>query len=433
MSVPKASKVLAVTLALAAALAIASCGGGSSNNNTQPPPPVNNTVTAEVNAGPAGFANMLFVSVTVCMPGSTTNCQKVDNIQVDTGSEGLRILSSALGSLDPSAGNGLPVLHDTQNNQLQECIQFADTSYVWGPVATADVSIAGETASSVPIQVIAANPPFPVPTSTNNNCLSLGNPGPTGALDTVAKLGANGIIGLGNFPQDCGGTCATVPNQAFVYFVCPAGACTEAGVPTNQQVSNPVIGFASDNNGILITMPSIPAVGTDSVTGSIVFGIGTQNDNALANVQVYTLDGSGNMASTPQSPSFAGVSNLAGFLDTGSTGIYYLDHATLGIPDCADAPGLYCPTAPINYTVTNTGANGTTGNVTFTIANADALFNSPTFFAFNDLGGDSGSGISTDTVDLGMPFFYNRSVFVGIAGQAAPASASGNLYGYFAF
>jgi hypothetical protein len=38
-----------------------------------------------------GTRNMLQTSVTICVPGTNT-CQTIDNIQVDTGSQGLRIL-----------------------------------------------------------------------------------------------------------------------------------------------------------------------------------------------------------------------------------------------------------------------------------------------------------------------------------------------------
>ena len=38
-------------------------------------------------------------------PGSTTNCQTVDNVLVDTGSAGLRILKSALPTVSGLAGN----------------------------------------------------------------------------------------------------------------------------------------------------------------------------------------------------------------------------------------------------------------------------------------------------------------------------------------
>ena len=75
------------------------CGGHSSTPATTsvvPPPPVSNVQAITVNAGPSGnTANGAFTSVTVCTPGRST-CQTIDGILVDTGSSGLRILSSAL-------------------------------------------------------------------------------------------------------------------------------------------------------------------------------------------------------------------------------------------------------------------------------------------------------------------------------------------------
>jgi len=406
---------------LAGSLALVGCG--SSSTPTPTPTPVANTATVEVNAGPANNAtNFLFVTVTVCMPGSTTNCQSIDNVQVDTGSEGLRVLSSALGNLAPTSGSGLPTLQDSSSNVLQECIQFADTSYLWGPVATADVKMAGETASSVPIQVVSSTPAFDVPSS----CLTGGN-GPS--LNTVTALGANGIIGLGNFAQDCGGACtsasSSLPPQ---YFVCPSNVCTIPAVGLNNQLANPVALFAADNNGLLITMPAVPAAGQATASGWMTFGIGTQTDNALGSATIYATDAYGDIQSTYQNVAYPA------FFDTGSTGIYFLDFATLGIPDCADIPGLYCPASPVNYTVTNQGTNSTTGQqVQFTIANADTLFNAnPTFAAFSELGGDNGSGGSSDSVDFGMPFFYGRTVFVGIEGATVPGNVSAPN-GYYAY
>lgn len=57
----------------------------SSTPNTQP---------IAVSAAPGLTRNMPTTSVTVCVPG-TSNCATVDNVQVDTGSQGLRILASA--------------------------------------------------------------------------------------------------------------------------------------------------------------------------------------------------------------------------------------------------------------------------------------------------------------------------------------------------
>ena len=48
-----------------------------------------------VTAAPGLTRNMLTTSVTICAPG-TSNCATIDNIQVDTGSQGLRILASAV-------------------------------------------------------------------------------------------------------------------------------------------------------------------------------------------------------------------------------------------------------------------------------------------------------------------------------------------------
>src|SRR5438552_17467314 len=68
-----------------------------------------NVVTISVDAGPAaaggGAFNIPYISVTICAPGSTTNCQTIDHIEVDTGSYGLRVISSVLNS---AIFSGLP-------------------------------------------------------------------------------------------------------------------------------------------------------------------------------------------------------------------------------------------------------------------------------------------------------------------------------------
>src|SRR5208337_5128055 len=103
--------------------------------------------------------------------------------------------------------------------------------------------IAGERASSVPIQVIG-DTTYTVPAAS---CLSLG-PGPS--LDTVAALGANGILGVGTSIQDCGLNCAGGQTfSAYPYYVCPKNVCTPVAVPLVKQVSNPVAFFTKDNNG----------------------------------------------------------------------------------------------------------------------------------------------------------------------------------------
>jgi len=398
--------------ATAAVLALAGCGGSSGSSSSSGSTPVNNTQAVEVNVGPANnYVNGLFTDVTICVPGSS-NCQTIPNVLVDSGSEGLRLLSSQVTL-------SLPAITDNSSNGLQECSGFADGSYVWGPVVGADIQIAGEKASSVPIQMISASPPFPVP----SQCTSGGGQDE----NTVTSLGANGVLGIGNFQQDCGSACTSTSTAPPMYYLCPNSVCQITTVPLLYQLQNPVWMFPQDNNGVLISLPSIAAGGAQTVSGSLIFGIGTQSDNALGSAQVYTTDTSGDFQTTYNSIAYS-----QSYIDSGSDSIYFLDSATLGIPDCSDYAGWYCPSSTVNYTATNTGLNGTTGPVSFSIANTDALFsgNGGTNAAFNNLGGDSGTSPSTDYFDFGMPFFYGRNVFIGIENETGPNGVVGPYWAY---
>src|SRR5271170_3713170 len=98
---PAFMRIARMGLASSLCLCAVACGGGGSLGPGPPPiPPASaNVVTVIVDSGPSNNSvNTLFTSVTVCVPGSTTNCQTIDHIQVDTGSFGLRILSSVLNS-----------------------------------------------------------------------------------------------------------------------------------------------------------------------------------------------------------------------------------------------------------------------------------------------------------------------------------------------
>jgi hypothetical protein len=375
--------------------------------------------------------NGLYTVVKVCLPGTQT-CQTIPDVLVDTNSVGLRVLNSVLTTVPATE---LGTIKDSAGNQVQECVQFPDTSYVWGSVLIAGVAIAGETVASVPIQVIG-DTRFPVPAS---NCLSSG-PGPS--LDTVAALGANGILGVGTTVQDCGPNCAAGQTfSGYPYYVCPNNVCQPAYVPVAQQVANPVAFFAKDNNGVMIVLPSISAAGAPSLpytnapgtstvpAGLLVFGIGTESNNALGSATLYATDVNGNFAKVV----YKGVTYTSGgFLDSSSNALYVSDPQTLGILDCADNP-YYCPNSTTSVSLTNYGTNGTSGTVTLNIANADTLLgNNPGYAAFNNLAGASGTGVATDYFDLGLPFFFGRTVFVGIAGTTVPNNVSAPN-GYFAF
>ncbi len=394
--------------------------------------------------------NMLSTTISICLP-ATIQCQIVPNILVDTGSVGLRVLNSALTTVPATA---LQTVLDSHGDQVQECVQFADASYAWGPVLVADVDIAGETASAVPIQVIG-DTTYTVPAP---DCLPLGQ----GAdLDTVQTLGANGILGIGVSTigggvtvQDCGLNCAAGETFAgYPYYVCPNYYCMQAPVPIVQQVANPVAFLPKDNNGVEIVLSSIPAAGAPSLpytnaagtslipAGSLIFGIGTESNNALGSATVFPLDSNGHFPKVV----FNGTSYVSGgYVNSRLSALAVSDAATLGIENCPDN-SYYCPSAtlPISLTVCAANAASSAGlpcgtNVTFenlslNIESADNLFTTnPTYSAFNDLGQSSSTNPANDSFNLGLPFFFGRAVFVGIAGTSAPNQTS-VPNGYFAF
>jgi Protein of unknown function (DUF3443) len=368
---------------------LAGCGGVSSSNKSTPTTPSSNTVAAVVNAGPAAtingsYANGLFATVTICAPG-TSNCQAIGGILVDTGSFGLRILSSAITA---SLNSALPREKDSGGNIIAECAEFSD-GIIWGPVVTADVKISGETASAIPVQVIGDASLSTIPAS----CTKAGAP-----EDDLKSLATNGILGIGAFVLD-----------GSPYFSCAGSSCTPTTPPTSQFVSNPVASFSKDNNGVIIELPaaSSPAA---TLSGTVIFGIGTQSNNALGSTRVFTIDPkTGNFSTTYKNKTYTNM----GFIDSGSNAYFFLDGTTTGMPVCpSPANGFYCPVSLTNFSATNTGANGASSTVSFSIDNADSLFSVPSAAVFPTLGGPL-SGM----FDFGLPFFYGRNVYVAIDGR----------------
>ncbi|CAB3780491.1 hypothetical protein LMG28688_01048 [Paraburkholderia caffeinitolerans] len=381
-----------------------SSAGGSGDTSSLPAGPqqtpiaatASNTVVVTVNRGITGnVPNIPTVSVTICVPNTGT-CQPIDNIQVDTASFGLRLVASALGNFSST----LP-LTTSNGATLAECTGFAD-GYTWGTVRRADVKIGGETASNIPIQVIGDLASSTVP----SNCSDIGP-----SQNSVQAIGANGILGIGIAPWDCGSSCASSA-QGSMYYACPNGTissnCANTAVALNNQVANPVANFPGDNNGVILQMPPISNNGQASATGTLVFGIGTQSNNAIpTSVQRFATDGGGNMTGT-----YNGRALKSAFLDSGSNGLFFADS---GIAQCGGNLGtFYCPAKPLTLNATLTDQNNVSANVSFNVVSAAALLNSGSNYALNDLAGAFGS---TANLDLGLPFFYGRYVYYGY-GQA---------------
>jgi len=286
--------------------------------------------------------------------------------------------------------------------------------------------MAGEVASSVPIQIVGgANIP-PVPYDCDYG----------GFLDPAqdaSELGANGILGVGLFRQDCGEACTVDPalpasGNPGLYFKCTGtGSCSETAVGLGAQVSNPVGLFAADNNGVILELPLVPATGAPTTTGSLVFGIGTQSNNGLGSAVVLPVDGAGTLISVYPAN---GATYSGSFIDSGSNGIFFLNSSSTGIPECPEFMGFYCPTGTLALSAQNRGAGGTpTEQVNFNVASARTLF-ATNHSAFVNLGGTSGGPPGQDqTFDWGLPFFFGRNVYTAVEGASTPGG-SGPYFAY---
>lgn len=394
---------LAVVLSMAVLLSSCGGGGGSSSGtatsnsaSTIVSSLASNAVAVSVDAGIDGRRpNVPYVSVTVCTPGTST-CQTIDHVILDTGSFGLRLLASAL---------TVPLTANTINgNTLGECVGFAD-GYVWGAVRSADVTMGSKAISNAAVQIIGDTSTPTMPAVCPN----------TGGIarNTVSTLGANGILGIGQKTTDCGATCAAaaVPGS---YYACSGtnnSACDPVAVPTAQQIQNPVSLLSTDNNGTVLIMPTVAATGTTTATGQLLFGIGTRANNALGSATIVKTDSAGQFTAN-----FDNAVQEGSYVDSGSNGIFVKDDA---FTVCSDNTSFFCPSATQTLTTTLSSTVDTSNTTTsVVIANASTLLSAANGTE-NALPGLAGGGF-TDGLDLGLPFFYGKSIFTAIDGASTP-------------
>jgi hypothetical protein len=369
---------------------------------------VNNTAAIAIDGGPTvnsvsiGYPNGAYVTAKVCVPNTTT-CATIDHVLVDTGSVGFRVLGSVLGSLSLTPQTA------SDGNPMAECY-IAPTGYAWGSVALAQVQVSGEIASSIPIEVIAPSSFPAAPAACTAQTTG-------GALNTITALKAKAILGIGVLLQDCGSACTTAPQS--IYFSCPLAGCGPLPATIAQQVSNPVAAFPNDNNGSLIQLPPLVAGGSQTAQGALIFGIGTQSNNAQIGVTVYGVNSSGTFNSTYSNNVYPGS------LSSGANANYFLSTAIAGMPACATT-AYYCPSSQQTVSVTNAGTNGSSASATFKVDNGDTLVQSGKF-ALDTLGGPGGN--RTTGFVFGIPFFYGRSVFTALSGASTP----GGTGPYFAY
>ncbi len=402
---------------LLAAGLLSGCIGGKSPTapGSNPVSTTQNTLSLTIDAGPAaatGQINHAYVTVKVCAPGSQTQCASIDHVLLDTGSSGLRMVRSVL----VSGGVTLAAETDAQGQAIEECMTFGG-GQTWGPVALADVTLADESATKLPVQIMD---------DTNAGAPPPATCGASGTLiNGVSGFGANGVLGVGVFAQDCGAACVNPATPLALYYGCTtAGVCAAENIALASQVTNPVAMFGADNNGIIVNLPNLQnANGDMSVTGQVIFGIATQADNALPAVGLAVLgaDAKGDFTATYN----GGTTVLPALIDSG-TDSYSFDDPAMAVCSSGAFVGYYCPTvAPRSVFAVNTGVgtNNATNRVDFAVADPNSFVANAT--AFIDLAGGGGS----TRITWGMPFFYGRKVYIGID-QRVSGTFTGPFYAY---
>jgi hypothetical protein len=200
------------------------------------------------------------------------------------------------------------------------------------------------------------------------------------------------------------------------------------------QITNPVTAFATDNNGVIIELPAVTSTAA-SVSGSLIFGIGTQGNNGLGSAKVLTLDGAGALTTTYKNQTLG-----QSFIDSGSNAYYFPDSSIAVCAQSTHAPGFFCPGTAVNLSGTLTGngvANGVSSSVNFTVADANGLFSTNATVAAaatlaapsTSVSADGSTFNGADTFDWGLPLYYGRNVYTAIENQ----NTSAGMGPYFAF
>jgi hypothetical protein len=403
----RSSKILLLFLVFVAAGGCDGGGGNSSGTASSSPlsvpngaslPQITGSNVLPVSVGGSSrYANEATVSVTIC-DTNNDNCQTIGNILLDSGDYGLRVFQQAL---NPLLAAHLSPVQVNNTQPLYECTQYGDGSAVWGPVELASVTLGGEQPVLVPIQVIG-------PGSFNSSQVCPATP----LLSSPSDALYNGSIGIGFFAQDCGEVCASSA-QNGQYFTCSGNTCTSIAVQTSSQVQNLVAALQTDNNGVLLRFPSVPAQGSPSLSGYLILGIGTQSNNSPAGVTAYAADNNPDDINYATLTTNFDAASYSGFLDTGSTGLFFPSNQ---IPTITlDGAEWFNPPSLLTLSAMNVGyPGGPVGEVEFQVNNFNTLISSPNN-VFSDLAGP----LPDSQFDWGLPFFLGRNVYIGIEGTTS--------------
>ena len=358
-----------------------------------------------------------YISIKICAPGSTTNCQVIDHIIADTGSTGLRVASTALNSkLKAGVAGGLPVVAgSTSGTVLTQCETYID-SFVYGPVVKADIYIADEFVKNTEVQVFG-DPNFRVA----KDCKSQGGTD----TNTTADFGGNGLIGIG----------FDLTDYYALYYNCKGTKNKNCSNRDDYKgILNTVTQFPVDNNGVVMTLPNVGAAGSIApVVGTLNFGVSTQANNTPSSdtVGIKNLGGESDLSGT-----FAtqlGGKWFPAYIDSGTDVAYFTDKSNNNLKVCKDDDDYfnewYCPPSPqtVSFIFADTGKRIPLKTVTLPVANAVSVAKDPVV-AYNNVAGPT-DGSTSSPVEFGLSLFLGHDIYVLFNDKQAPGTGLGGTAG----
>lgn len=366
--------------------------------------------------------NRPFVTIRLCVPGSTTRCVNVNHMLIDTGSTGIRVAVPSL-----SSRIELPAVTTRSGAPVAECMHFV-SGWTWGSLNRADVYIGGMVARNMPIQMMD---------SSNRNPTLGGNGGgafpdvptacsaPTGNFQTtpvnrnvapVAAIGANGILGVGVWPND-----ALLDFDQ--YFVCNTGVCVATNdLDPGDRPSHPSMHLPSFSGGVALQTPPISSSGGRNVAGQLTFGVAS----LPSGINRLVLDASGTFTTIVNGQVYP-----YSYIDSGTTSLFFDFNATR-IPECRLIAGIYCPASSLRFTATQSDNAGNNNGVAFNVINLEDLI----LDGFEPHGLNNVAGPTYDSLNPRVPqrfawgfaFFYGRTVYSLMLGTPL-----GGTYGTVAY
>jgi hypothetical protein len=334
--------------------------------------------------------NEPYTNIKICEPGSTTNCQVIDHVIVDSGSDGLRFMEGVIKS---SLLTHLPAM-TVKGKTITECETYVD-SYTYGPLLYADLYFGGKVVKKFPLQL--ATNAFTPPT----DCSDQGGE----KTNTPALFGGNGLVGVA-FPL----------TDMTPYYACQSNgpdckASDYAGLP------NLVSVFEKDNNGAVITLPAISAQGAGTpVLGSLIFGVGTESNNkpptgtkALKNDLAY---GEFNVE--------LGSNKAQAYIDSGTSNLV----VTGDWAQCSASTGLegfFCPDdkVTISMGLSSIGSTKPAYDIGLIIENANSLLDEGDV-AYDDIAEYVSSSASAGgDYALGLTAFFGRTMYFVFNGRSS--------------